>query len=282
MSPESTIRFDNGGGGYPEYLYETQESADLVPDLAAVTGVDLAFYQECDFLAVRRALSQVEVDDALDGLAAVAVPGSGVDIQYEKCARDTVDTMSPQQRLDVTRKLMSIACRDPRLTAIAQHADILGVVGQLLGEQPHLFQDMALLKPPGAGREKPWHQDNAFFHLAVGTPIVGVWIALDAATAENGCMRVLPGSHREGPVRHARLRDLQICDNDVEVPRVVAVPLPPGGLMFLDSLLQHGTPASRTSTRRRALQFHYTVADAPHVSNEERRAVFGLVDGAEC
>ena len=56
---------------------------------------------------------------------------------------------------------------------------------------------MALLKPP-RGREKPWHQDHAYFNLPLDTPIVGVWIALDEATPENGCMHVIPGSHREG------------------------------------------------------------------------------------
>jgi ectoine hydroxylase-related dioxygenase (phytanoyl-CoA dioxygenase family) len=95
-------------------------------------------------------------------------------------------------------------------------------------------------------------------------------------------MRVILGSHREGPVRHAHLRDLQICDHDVSVERGVGVPLPPGGLMFFDGLLQHGTPANRTTSRRRALQFHYTVADVTSTSDEEHRAVFGMVDGDEC
>jgi phytanoyl-CoA hydroxylase len=95
-------------------------------------------------------------------------------------------------------------------------------------------------------------------------------------------MRVIPGSHREGPVRHAFLRDLQICDGDVPIDRGVAVPLPPGGVLLFDGLLQHGTPTNLTTTRRRALQFHYTVEAAASTSDDEHRATFGWVEGAEC
>ena len=177
---------------------------------------------------------------------------------------------------------MSFVRHDDRLAALADDPAVLAVVATLLGDRPILFQDMALLKPPGGGREKPWHQDNAYFHLVPGTPIVGVWIALDEATLDNGCMRVIPGSHREGPVRHAFLRDLQICDGEVPVERGVGVPLPAGGLMFFDGLLQHGTPANLSGSRRRAVQFHYTVDGAVKTSADEHRDTFGWVDGAEC
>ena len=64
----------------------------------------------------------------------------------------------------------------------------------------------------GGGREKPWHQDKAFFEIDVTSPVVGVWIALDEATPDNGCMHVIPGSHLEGPrgaLQPPRLPDLR-------------------------------------------------------------------------
>jgi len=279
---QANVRYDSGGQAYPEWLYDVGETASLAADLGAIGDAEVADYRERGFVAVGRGLSASEVAAAVDGLLAVSAPEAGADIQYEAWAAGRIDTLTPEERLDVTRKFMGFADRDARLAAVAHHPAILAVVGRLLGGIPHMFQDMALLKPPGAGREKPWHQDNAFFHMAPGTPIVGVWIALDAATPDNGCMRVIPGSHREGPVRHARLRDLQICDRDVSVPRAVSVPLPAGGLMLFDGLLQHGTPANRTSTRRRALQFHYSLAGVPQTSDAQHRATFGWVDGSEC
>jgi phytanoyl-CoA hydroxylase len=263
-------------------LYDTRQIADLVADLASIGPAKLTAYRSAGFLAVRRGVDAEAVAAGLAGLEALARPGSPADIQYEAWAEDALDGLTPDQRLDATRKFMSFVGHDIRLAALAHAPAILAVVEALLGDEPRLFQDMALLKPPGGGREKPWHQDNAYFHLVPGTPIVGVWIALDDASLDNGCMRVIPGSHQDGPVRHAFLRDLQICDGEVPVDRGVAVPLPAGGLMFFDGLLQHGTPANLSTARRRAVQFHYTVDSAVTTSDEDHRATFGWVDGAEC
>lgn len=282
MSSPAMTSFDQGGQLYAEELYRTEAIATLVPDLSAVGPAQVAEYAETGYLGVERVLTPDEVRDSLAGLSSLTYPESGAMIQYEKWAEGNVDSLTPEERLDLTRKFFRFAHLDERLGSIAKHPAILAVVERLLGGTPHMFQDMALIKPPGAGREKPWHQDNAFFRMVPGTPIVGVWIALDDATVDNGCMRVIPGSHREGPKRHARLRDLQICDNDVEVPRVTAVPLPAGGLMFFDGLMHHGTPANRTNTRRRAMQFHYSLAEVTETSEDEHKATFGWVEGSEC
>ncbi|MFD2082746.1 Phytanoyl-CoA dioxygenase (PhyH) [Actinopolymorpha cephalotaxi] len=274
--------FDRDGAAYPSGLYATPQVAEPVRSLADVGESELKRYRRDGFLPVSGALSPETVRDAVAGLEDLARPNSPADVQYEAWAEAVLDTLTPPQRLDVTRKFMSFAAHETRLAAIANDPGILDVVTRLLGGAPRMFQDMALLKPPGGGREKPWHQDNAFFHLVPGTPIVGVWIALDAATEDNGCMRIIRGSHRDGPVRHVHLRDLQICDGNVPVDRGVAVPLPPGGLMFFDGLLQHGTPSNDTTTRRRALQFHYTVDEVTATSAEEHAAVFGMADGDEC
>ena len=112
-----------------------------------------------------------------------------------------------------------------------------------MDDTPVLFQDMALLKPPG-GREKPWHQDCAYFNYPLGTTIIGVWIALDHADANNGCLHILPGTHREGPVNHFKRRDWQICDTDVQTERDVVVPLAPGGCLLWHGMTHHGSPTN--------------------------------------
>ena len=53
------------------------------------------------------------------------------------------------------------------------------------------------------------------------------------------------------------------------------VPLPPGGLLLFDGLIHHGTPANRTDTRRRAVQFHYTSPDAAWHDEGYRQRHFG-------
>jgi len=281
MERIGTATVDRGGDAYEPALYAAPGIARPLPGLE-VGPAEVQEFRDEGFLAVAQALTRTEVDQAQEGLRALARAGSPADIQYERMAQDRLGQLSADERLDVTRKFMWFSEHDARLRALAHHPGILTAVERLLGATPHMFQDMALLKPPGGGREKPWHQDNAFFRMEPGTPIVGVWIALDEATADNGCMRVIPGSHREGPRRHAFLRDLQVCDGEVPIERGVAVPLRPGGLLFFDGLMMHGTPANQTTSRRRALQFHYTVAAPDRTTEDQHRAYFGWVDGAEC
>ena len=110
-----------------------------------------------------------------------------------------------------------------------------------------------------------------------------MWIALDEATAENGALHLIPGSHRAGPVNHFKRRDWQICDTEVERQRDVVAPLKPGGALFWYGLTHHGSPRNQSEYRRRALQFHYRPASAGEVTTEERMQHFGgEVRGAYC
>lgn len=278
-------RTDDEGGVYDPGLYRDDTRATLLSPTTELSAEMLGEYGDLGFLAIRDVLTDAVVEDGLAGLAALVTEGrQDVDIQLEAFAEGRVQDLRGDQLLDVVRKFMRFVHAEERLRAIAGHPHVLGPVRKILGsEEVVLFQDMALLKPPGGGREKPWHQDKAFFTLSLESPIVGVWIALDEATPENGCMHVIPGSHCEGPIPHVRRRDWQICDSGVATARDVVVPLPPGSALFFDGLLHHGTPENRTQTRRRALQFHYIRPDAAYTTDDERLLVFGPEGAdAEC
>lgn len=282
------ISIDSAGHGSAltplEDLYSATVTAEVLPDLDSITTESLEIYRDLGYLAVSSVFADAQIADALDAMTALAVDPRGANIQFEAWAAERLDELSGKERLDYVRKFMKFADADERLRALAYDPRVLDVVKQIIGSDDiMLFQEMALLKPPGGGREKPWHQDNAFFRITPGTPIVGVWIALDEATIDNGCMHVLPGTHREGPVIHFMRRDWQICDTDVQTTRDVAVPLPPGGMLVFDGLLHHGTPSNNTEKRRRALQFHYIDAATEFTAEEDRLAIFGSEGkDAEC
>jgi len=274
---------------YPPDLYRFDRVAEYVEDLEQVDHRAVEGFRERGYLAVRHAIDAEAVKAALDGLSDLAVRADteqfpGLFLQYESWVGDRAGEIPREDRQDNIRKLMSFARHDARLKAVAADPGLGAVLRALIGkDEIVMFQDMALLKPPGGGREKPWHQDKAFFAIDVTSPVVGVWIALDEATPENGCMHVIPGSHLEGPQLHFNRRDFQICDTNVASDRDVMVPLPPGGCLFFDGLIHHGTPANRTPYRRRALQFHYCAADAPWGTDEQRLALFGSEGkGATC
>jgi phytanoyl-CoA hydroxylase len=271
--------FDYGSAGdYPPDLYQSSGAAAGVNGFANVDAAALAHFHEHGYLVVHHAFSPSEVKGALDGLLYL-ISGQNTDykgLMYEKKAKGiAVDQMGPEERQDYVRKFMWFVEYEDRLKAIAEHPQMKALLTQLIGEPPALFQDMALIKPPKIGREKPWHQDHAYFDLPLTAPVVGVWIALDEATTENGCMMIYPDSHRMGPVVHFSRRDWQICDSYERASRALAVPLKPGGALFFHSLLQHGTPANSSLKRRRAVQFHYAPLSAKKTSQEDRLAIFG-------
>lgn len=276
MSSNDSYVIDTERGDYDESLYRSDHAAVALPTVDDVDDAICERYLADGYFAVNRLFDRENVDAALAGLEALLMEPKGAEIFFEAWAAERLSELDGAARLDAVRKFMHFVDYDERLRALAYDERLLQVVRRLIGDDDVvLMQDMALLKPPGGGREKPWHQDNAYFDIEPGTPIVGVWIALDEATPENGCMHVIPGSHREGPVLHFQRRDWQICDSDVQTWRDVVVPLPVGGAMFFDGLMHHGTPANRTDRRRRAVQFHYLSATAARVSEERRLEIFG-------
>ena len=280
------VRFDS------EYAkFDTTSDEIHAPELyqpaAIVGGVDtfdqigpreLAQYRDQGCLVVRHGFTAQEVADALAGMIRL-IMGENPDFKgvwFEAKAKDILPTLNAEQRQDAVRKLGDFVDFDPRLKALAEHPAMLRIVRQMLGDrEPKMFQDMALIKPPLLGREKPWHQDKAYFEFPLATPVVGVWIALDEATVENGCMQVLPGRHKEGPITHFQKRDWQICDATIMGTKSAAAPLAPGGLLFFDGMMPHGTPHNRSLKRRRALQFHYAPAGVAKDAKEERLRNFG-------
>ncbi len=260
--------------GLYDYVALAEEG---IKGLAAVSAADVERFHQDGYLIIHNAFSPAEVQAALSGLLDL-IDGKNPDFQgvmFERKAQDILHTLSPEKKQDVVRKLMYFVEYEPRLKAMAAHPQLLDLVSRLIGETPALLQDMALIKPPLIGREKPWHQDHAYFNLPLATPVVGIWIALDEATPENGCMHIIPGSHRQGPVVHFKRRDWQICDTHLTPNQTVAVPLEPGGCLVFHALLHHGTPPSRSGQRRRAVQFHYKPVGVALTGDEERLKIFG-------
>ena len=277
-APKAGLVDDGIVADYPEDLYHYDTIAQGIEGFDKIGEGEIALFHQQGYLAVNNAFNAQEVQGALDGLLYL-LSGANPDftgVMYEHAAKGVeVESLPAEARQDYVRKFMWFVDHDARLHALAHHAQLAEVLSHIMGEPPVLFQDMALLKPPHIGREKPWHQDHAYFDLPLETPVVGVWIALDEATTENGCMIVNPGSHRQGPVVHFKRRDWQICDTDINNQQAVAVPLKPGGCLLFHSLIHHGTPTNQSQQRRRAVQFHYRPESASVTSKEERLAIFG-------
>ncbi len=263
---------------YDSALYAPDTLIEPIETFADINDAMVEQYKELGFISVAKAFSAEQVEAAraaIIDLVNSPLP-ERTELQFESTAKDILHTLNPEERQDYVRKFMWFSHLRPALMNIMFDLNLIGIVERILGAEAEMFQDMALLKPPGMGREKPWHQDHAYFNIPDGTKVVGVWIALDETFPENGCMHFLPGGHKDGPVPHWNRRDWQICDADVlGKSGQAAAPLPAGGCLIFDGLTPHGTPTNKSNSRRRALQYHYVPKDTPRISTAERVELFG-------
>ncbi|MHA6483502.1 phytanoyl-CoA dioxygenase family protein [Paenibacillus sp. strain BS8-2] len=262
-------------------LYKYDNVHVSLNGIDALENEHLKGYKQSGFLSIDGLLNEAEVEQSKQALMDLLhVDRKGAKLQFTK-SESQLNT--PEERDLSIRKIYEFVSVEDRLRQIAYHPDLISIIQRIFGEEPVLIQDMALLKPPHGGGEKPWHQDMAYGGLTYTKAAIGVWIALDEATADNGCMHIIPGSHQEGATPHYAIRDWQLCDSQVPVNRDVIVPLKPGGALFFHGMLYHGTPSNLSTLKRRALQFHYVPASAERVSPQEYKRMFtNELSGAEC
>jgi phytanoyl-CoA hydroxylase len=262
-------------------LYRYDHLAETLDTLADIDEQAVRRYKEQGYLAVNGVLSPDEVNRSIEALMnMIFSDAKGAKIQFTKPKEEL---HSDEERELAVRKVYDYVPHNEVLTQIAYHPKLLDKVRLILGEEPVLVQSMALLKPPFVGGEKPWHQDMAYGPLTFDKPVVGVWIALDEAALDNGCMHVIPRSHMDGGVPHYAVRDWQICDTNVNVERDVAVPLPAGGALFFHGMIHHGTPPNSSAKKRRALQLHYACESSVKVKPDEYKRIYtNEMTDAEC
>lgn len=88
---------------------------------------------------------------------------------------------------------------DTRLFEWVLANEVLDLVEPILGPDFHLFTTHFICKPGVDGRRVPWHEDSAYWNTILEPmEAVTVWLAIDESTPDNGCMKLVPGSHRTG------------------------------------------------------------------------------------
>lgn len=141
----------------------------------------------------------------------------------------------------------------------------------LTGMPPYAVQTMLYFKPPGARGQAP-HQDNFYLRVTPGT-CIAAWMALDDCDEENGCMWMVPGSHRM-PLLCTERADTRVSFTDVTVPVPPHLPrrsirMQAGDVVFFHGSTIHGsTPNASRDRFRRALIAHYATGDARSIHSD--------------
>ena len=135
---------------------------------------------------------------------------------------------------------------------------IQDIVHQLLGPEAGVGIAHAIFKPSGHGAATPWHQDEAYWDPAFQYKTISVWMPLQPATVENGCLWFVPASHEWEVLPHQsiggdiRVHGLEMVDTSV-CKSAVACPLPPGGITIHRNRTAHYAGPNTSDIPRRAL-----------------------------
>jgi ectoine hydroxylase len=161
----------------------------------------------------------------------------------------------------------------PRLSALFGDPRVYEPMRDAVGcELLTSFTSKLNMKRAVEGSEFPYHQDYPYWYVAVGADAADISTAvvfLDDATADNGALRVLPGSHRHGPARRnpndptGFLADPASLDLD----REITLELPAGSVVFFGAFLVHRSSPNRSSSHRRALLPSFQPAGRPRLQD---------------
>jgi phytanoyl-CoA hydroxylase len=150
----------------------------------------------------------------------------------------------------------------PLMLDMLSYAPIVDVLNQLVGPDVKAMQSMLFIKNAGKPGQA-WHQDE-YYIATRDRSLIGVWIALEDATVENGCLWMQPGSHKPGVLypmhQHNDPRfdgNQEICNMPYERDSGVAIPVKAGSVVFFNGYILHRSLNNKTQGARRALVNHY-------------------------
>ncbi|CAM4140952.1 phytanoyl-CoA dioxygenase family protein [Paenibacillus alkaliterrae] len=229
-----------------------------------IEHADVQFYKENGYLLVKGVFNQDEV----------AAMREAVENIIQRAARSNADHnhawqgdfLPPEQLKKLVLKgFHDVHFHDAAFTRAVIHPNMTAVLNAIIGPNVQMHHTKMLVKPPANGAAFPMHQDYPYFPHRDHS-MLAASIHLDDADTENGCLRVIPGSHKQGPLQHVGMHYL----NHKEHPISSGTPCPAeaGDVLFFNYLTIHGSDVNRsTRTRRNVLIQYRDAADLPTVNS---------------
>lgn len=230
------------------------------PDTVSV-DVDVASYRENGFLIVEDLVSAEDVErlraEAVKicrgGYPTASLPELGPEVTDREALGRYLCIHQPHKVSPVIREALA-------------YPGIASVLSRIIGPDVKCMQSMLFIKPPRYPGQA-WHQDEIYIPTR-DRSLTGGWIALDDATVENGCLWVLPGSHRSGVLYPQRPHGDTVefdsaseswgFDDADEIP----VEVKAGAVVFFNGYLLHRSRKNRSEGYRRVLVNHYMSAQS--------------------
>jgi phytanoyl-CoA hydroxylase len=236
------------------------------------TPEQIEFYRAHGYVAGPRVFSEAQIEKLRRRIAGI-LDGS---VPFpEHLLGETVHKSRAKGQLPSV-KIVNLFRHDPVFAEAMNNADVSSLAHDLMEGPVRLWEDQMIYKPPYDDKAAlAWHQDYTYWNQ-VGPPELGTcWIALDDATVDNGCMHVVPGSHR-WPVKYSR-EDVDAGNPEwllqrPDIPDGAEVkPVPcevkAGHCHFHHCLTFHGSYGNSTDNPRRSYILHLMPGKTRRIGN---------------
>lgn len=149
----------------------------------------------------------------------------------------------------------------PLLCGFVSSPIYLEACAKFIGPDADLYYNQVVIKPPGKGRGFGWHQDSGYTQTQP-LAYITCWTAISRTFIDNGCIWVVPGSHKQGLVEHQYNDDVREHWVDVDESQAVAVQMQPGQVAIFSSLMLHKSGPNISDQVRQAYVPQYHVPEA--------------------
>jgi phytanoyl-CoA hydroxylase len=247
-------------------------TAALLTDPAALpvfTDEELAAFHRDGYVIVRaladEPLRRRLLEVTLDGLHRLIEPIEfEADVQYpgSPASRDADGGRT-------VRRLKQALSRDYAFIEWITQPALVSRLTQLLGPDylcPLAHHNCVMTKHPAFSSDTGWHQDIRYWSFT-RPELITVWLALGHERPDNGCLRVIPGSHRLSFDR-SRFDDAvffrsDLPENQALIDRAICVELEPGDVLFFHCRTLHAATRNYTHETKYAAVFTFRAADNP-------------------
>ena len=250
-----------------KYLYTTNANG-------ALSRNQRDFYEKNGFLLIKNLISPEKLDQYKARFQEICskkvqVPGMTV-------MKDVA--IAKSEFLEGEKAITKIQdfCYDDELFEYCCLPEVSHYVKSFIGVNVMAMHTMLINKPPDPGTltsRHPLHQDLYYFPFRPANRIVCAWTAMEKINRQNGCLVVMPGTHKGELLKHdypkweggVNKMYYGIQEIDVEKANLVHLEMEKGDTVFFHPILIHGSGANRTEGFRKAISCHYAASECDYI-----------------
>jgi len=240
---------------------------------SSFTPAEVAAFERDGYAIVRGLAPRPLVDRMIAVTEAGLRSGEGP-VELEADLRYPGAPVSREQEGGHTiRRLKEAQGRDPVFTEWVRLPGVMARLQQLLGPRivmPLAHHNCVMTKQPQFSSETHWHQDIRYWSFT-RPELVSLWLALGPETPENGCLWVIPGTHRQqfAPAQFDKMLFLRsdLPENQPVINARIPVPLQPGDALFFHARTFHAAGRNTTRQSKYSVVFTFRSGDNPPLAN---------------